>query len=169
MKAIGSLGVGVAFGLACGAVLPSLRLFADSTDLEDEVQIRVFADRGTALPDGRKGGAVQVYGMRVQKDGSEEVVWRHFLWEFQGLLFRHDYHYLPLNAEQAFLHFPEDERPSLDGFFELDRQKGIILRRASSSDQEFLRMRQEHHWYAMVILDRPVTDDPQPQKTKSSQ
>lgn len=168
MKAAVLSGVSLVVGLACGAVLPSLNLFANSSDSEDEVQIRVFADRGTALPDGRKGGAVQVYGMRVQKDGSEKVVWRHFLWEFQGLKFRHDYHYLPLNAERVFLHFPEDERRSLDGFFELDRQRGIILRRASSNDQEFLRIRQEHHWYAMVILDRPVIDA-QPQKTKSYQ
>jgi len=39
------------------------------------IQIRVYAD-AVVFPCGHHGGAIYIYGMRVQPDGSEKVVWR---------------------------------------------------------------------------------------------
>ena len=40
-----------------------------------DIQVRVFFDKGVVLPDGKVGHAHRIFGMRVLPDGSESVVW----------------------------------------------------------------------------------------------
>lgn len=157
----------IAFGLGCSNRLSQPSSPASSQNNQEfTIQVRIFADRGVPLPDGRRGGAVQVYGMRVEPDGSERMIWRTFLSEFHGggLKFPHDYHYLGLGADRVYLHFPPHPGDELGvparhvGFVELDRRTGVITRRAAPGDREFERLRSQHFWASMIIVDRPMVD-----------
>ena len=136
-------------------------LAAEPPGIEKDIQIRVFADRGVKLPDGSTGGAVQIYGMLVQEDGSEEVVWKTFLFQFHGLLFDHKYEYLPLDSETVYLYVPAamDDRE----FVAMHRKTGEVTR-TGGHDGEYLKLKREHIWYSMVIVDRPVVNNIQPQR-----
>lgn len=160
-----AVNVFMGFGLGCGNGPSQPSIPAPSqTDEKPEIQVRIFADRGVSLPNGRKGGAVQIYGMKVEEDGSERVDWRTFLFEFHGLKFPHDYRYLGLKRDRVFLYFPPHDGDELVvpartvGFLELDRMTGEILRRAGPGDTEFERSRSQHSWASMTIIDRPSYD-----------
>ncbi len=116
------------------------------------VEVRVYADRGARLPDGSKGGAVQVYGVRLGKDGAETVLWRRFLWEFDGLKFAHNYSYLALDQEQVYLYLQVLREK---GFVVLNRKTGEVIRQAGEDDEEYKRLRREHRWITLKIVNRP--------------
>jgi hypothetical protein len=143
-------------GLRLAAGIP---VFGEEEDL-DEVQIRVCADRSVALPDGTRGAAVQVYGMRVEPDGSEKVVWKQFLTRINGLRFPHLYTCLPLDSGTVYLHIPmlkDDEE-----YLELDRRVGMIRCKGAVASPIFTKLEEDHLWYNMLIIDRPVINDPMP-------
>jgi hypothetical protein len=134
-------------------------VFGEEEDL-DEVQIRVCADRSVVLPDGTRGGAVQVYGVRVEADGSEKVVWKQFLTRINGLRFPHLYTCLPLDSGTVYLHIPmlkDDEE-----YLELDRRVGMIRCKGAVGSPIFTKLEEDHLWYNMLIIDRPVINDPMP-------
>lgn len=128
-------------------------------------QIRVFADRGVKLPDGDIGGAVQIYGMRVEPDGSEKVAWKHFLFRFHGLIFSHDYEYIiPRDRGIVYFHYPRSGT-SRDIFLKLDRETGEVLKRADKSDEEYRKLKEAHPvWAQRFVRDRPDMDGPYTQE-----
>jgi len=117
----------------------------------NDIQIRIFADRGIDLPDGKKGGGVQIYGMTVQEDGSEQVVWKNFLWEFEGLKFNRGVDILYLNNDKVIICVYERET-----FHEFDRRTGTLLREGKSNDEYFGRFRKEYIWAYWAIIERPA-------------
>lgn len=88
-------------------------------------EVRVYADRGVTLLSGGKGGAVQIYGVRVMQDGSEVVVWKHFMWDWNGLLFDHHYDIiLDDTQEHAYLRFKAHKQNT---FFKFNRASGRLV------------------------------------------
>jgi len=117
----------------------------------DQIEVRVFCDLGV-YDDGQGGGCVAIYGMQVQDDGSEKVVWKHHAYRKTALLFGREYLYLPLNKDQVFLSFPgELENP----FWELSRKTGTVVRTGKKDDAVFKKIMAEHIWHKLVIVDRP--------------
>lgn len=52
-----------------------LLLLFSSCSFTTASNVRLFVERGAALPDGKTGVAVVLYGVRTLKNGSEKVVW----------------------------------------------------------------------------------------------
>ena len=123
----------------------------------EEIQIRAYADRGAVLPSGEIGGAVQVYGMRVGADGSETVVWKRFIFQFNGLLFPHVCDLLLLEEDRVVLYFPRNEADrSARGVYELNRKTGRLLKHERSERRPSAATYQAHGWIRMTIVDRPA-------------
>ena len=159
--------IGIAVSCFLGVSVLAIRGHASepTEKRSPDVQIRLFADRGVALPTGKKGGAIQIYGMEVQEDGSEKVVWKMYLAEFPGggLLFPHDYRLLPMNEKTAYLDIAFLSGGRNENFIEINRKTGQIVRRAGGDDRAFQELKKGSMWYSMVIIDRPMVDNPQPQ------
>lgn len=162
--------IGIAVPCLLGiAVLAFSGYAAEPTENKTpDIQIRLFADRGVMLPTGEKGGAIQIYGMEVQGDGSEKVVWRTYLAEFPagGLLFPHEYRLLPMNEKTAYLDILFLSGGRNDNFIEINRKTGQIVRKTGGDDRAFQELKKNSMWYSMIIIDRPMINNPQPQRAE---
>ena len=114
-----------------------------------DVQIRLYADRGVRLPDGGWGGAVQLYGVKLSGEGSEKTVWKHFLWEFSGLMFDHTYHIRAGSWNTIHLYLPGRL------YLEIDRASGIVVNRSEPGARWYSR---PTDWLLRTIVDRPPLD-----------
>ena len=123
----------------------------------DAVGIRVYADRGTTLPDGGKGGAVQVYGVRAGRRGLDVEVWKLFAFKFDGLIFDHWYE-LASHDERTYIFFPTRKgsyTPQPEGILEFDHGSGKLYGRIDPGRTQFVELRENLKWEAHRISARP--------------
>ncbi len=128
---------------------------------ERKVTIQIYADRGVPLPNGKIGGAVQAYGVELQKDNTEKVLWKTFLWSFHGLLFdrRADIAYLPSGKVAVFLYAADTG----ERYYEFNLSNGQILKRAKMDKAEFGTAYKGEHIIQIEIPERPKYEGPREQ------
>jgi len=150
----------------CVLVLAAPRKFDDSSwrKWKNEIQIRVYYDIGIVSDTTQGGGSVWIYGMRIEDDGAEIPVWKHFVFERHAHLFSREYEYLPLNSNHVYLHFTGHGNPDFPIFFKMDRNTGTILKTGNEKDDYFGELKKQHMWYRMIVIDRPAMNNPQPQR-----
>ncbi len=124
-------------------------------------EIRVYADRGIILPGGEKGGAVQVYGVQVESNGSEKVVWKHLLHQFHGLKFPYEYYVIVLDGH-AYLRFAHYRRHR---YFKFSRRTGELAGTVEPSDGEYAKL-QAISGVKRMLVPRPDIHVGRPQTTR---
>lgn len=126
--------------------------------LKPGIRIKVYADRGIILPNGKKGGAVQAYGIELQKDNIEKIIWKTFLWQFHGLKFAREVEvvYLPDNKVAAFFH---------DGYYyyEFNLLNGEILKYGETDLAQFKAKYDKGEKTRILIPERPPYGEDRPQ------
>jgi len=128
---------------------------------EQKVQVRVFVDMGITLPDGGKGDFLQVYGMRIEPDGSEKVVWRLPMGEMAGLLVDTYYYEYLYFDDNVYLYFPNRDKQSSFVVLQLNRDTGAVVNKSEVSFFEAMELQRKigHSWSKGVITLRPGLEE----------
>ena len=126
---------------------------------EQKVQVRVFVDMGMTVPEGGRSDFLQVYGIRIEPDGSEKVVWRLPLAEWDGLLENTYYYEYLYFDETVYLFFPYRGK-QFPFMLQLNRDTGALIRKIGAFPREIIDLRRKYSWSEGVITLRPGLEKP---------
>ena len=120
---------------------------------QHEIQTRVYIDSGFTLPDAKTGVFVQLYGVTIEDDGSENVVWRQLLWEMVDSPDTPVLYEYCISDAFVYLYFPSERK-----YVKLNRTTGKDLIWLESAEDEVEQLRELYQWCALKAVVRPQLD-----------
>ena len=128
------------------------------------IQVRIFDEYPLTTTGKDFVKAVQLYGMAVEPDGSEKVVWKKCLHRWKLSEEKGDKRFksvkvLYADKNTVYLHF--DYHGDGDkALYKIERQTGRILILARESDSEYKtileNVKPQIYWYDYPIIKRPI-------------